>query len=415
VDVLAGLEAVVFLAGHDTECVGTEVITLSLEEVGRHDLTTVAVEEGKRSAKGRGRDTPENGLSDDATPAGLCLVDGLVEEVVEQKRLELGGLGVGCRNITKEDGLDDATTTPHAGNTSVVQVPLEVLSSLTHEHEALGVRHDLGSVECLLEIIDELLFVTLERLLGRASDDLTCTNTLLLDGRQATSEHGLTNERDGHAGIESVDGSPLAGSLLASLIEDLLDERDAIVILELKDIGGDVDEERVEDALVPLEEDVSDLILGDPKTTLENVIRLSDELHVTVFDTIVDHLHVVACTSLADPIAAGLAVDLSRGSLEDLLDRWPCCSGTARHDRGAVTGTLLSTRDTRADEEETLGLELFGTTDGVRVVRVTTIYYDVALLEERDELGNKVIDSRAGLHEEHDFAGSLELGAELFN
>jgi hypothetical protein len=356
----------------------------------------------------------------------------LVEEVVEQKRLELGGLGVGCRNITKEDGLDDATTTPHAGNTSVVQVPLEVLSSLTHEHEALGVRHDLGSVECLLEIIDELLFVTLERLLGRASDDLTCTNTLLLDGRQATSEHGLTNERDGHAGIESVDGSPLAGSLLASLIEDLLDERDAIVILELKDIGGDVDEERVEDALVPLEEDVSDLILGDPKTTLENVIRLSDELHVTVFDTlapksipmkargvclltIVDHLHVVACTSLADPIAAGLAVDLSRGSLEDLLDRWPCCSGTARHDRGAVTGTLLSTRDTRADEEETLGLELFGTTDGVRVVRVTTIYYDVALLEERDELGNKVIDSRAGLHEEHDFAGSLELGAELFN
>jgi hypothetical protein len=75
-DVLARLEAVVLLSGHDAEGVGTKVVTLGLEEVGRDDLAAVPIEEGERSAEGRGRDTPENSLGDDATPARLRLVDG---------------------------------------------------------------------------------------------------------------------------------------------------------------------------------------------------------------------------------------------------------------------------------------------------------------------------------------------------
>ena len=48
--------------------------------------------------------------------------------------------------------------------------------------------------------------------------------------------------------------------------------------------------------------------------------------------TVVDHLHVVSGTGLADPIAAGLAVDLSSGGLEDLLDVRPGGGGTTRHE-----------------------------------------------------------------------------------
>ena len=72
----------------------------------------------------------------------------------------------------------------------------DLLGGLTHEHEALGVGDDLGSVEGLLEVIDELLLVTLEGLLLWSSDDLARPCTLGLDGRQAASEDGLTNERD---------------------------------------------------------------------------------------------------------------------------------------------------------------------------------------------------------------------------
>lgn len=101
-----------------------KVAYLCLEDVRGDDLTPVAVEERQSSAEGRRRDTPEDGLSDDASPAGLRLVDGLVEEVVEEQRLKVGRLRVGGGDVTKENGLDDATTTPHAGDASVVQVPV---------------------------------------------------------------------------------------------------------------------------------------------------------------------------------------------------------------------------------------------------------------------------------------------------
>ena len=71
-----------------------------------------------------------------------------------------------------------------------------LLGSLTHEHEALRVRDDLGRVESLLEVIDELLPVTLEGLLLGTGDDLARARALGLDRRQAPREDGLANERD---------------------------------------------------------------------------------------------------------------------------------------------------------------------------------------------------------------------------
>ena len=72
----------------------------------------------------------------------------------------------------------------------------DLLGGLTHEHEALGVGDDLGSVEGLLEDIDELLLVTLESFLLGASDDLASTCTLLLNRRQATSKDSLADQGD---------------------------------------------------------------------------------------------------------------------------------------------------------------------------------------------------------------------------
>lgn len=78
---------------------------LRLEDVRRNDLRAVAVEEGKRSAERRSGDTPEDSLGDDSSPAGLRLVDGLVEEVIEQEGLEVGGLLVGLGDVVQEDRL----------------------------------------------------------------------------------------------------------------------------------------------------------------------------------------------------------------------------------------------------------------------------------------------------------------------
>ena len=113
----------------------------------------------------------------------------------------------------------------------------------------------LGSVEGLLEIIDELLLVAAEGLDLGTGEDLGSADALLLDGREAAGEDSLANEGDGHAEIEGVDGGPLSGSLLAGAVEDLGDEGHAIVVVVAEDLGGDLDEVGVEDTLVPGVED----------------------------------------------------------------------------------------------------------------------------------------------------------------
>lgn len=100
---------------------------------------------------------------------------------------------------------------------------------------------------------------------------------------------------------------------------------------------------------------------------------------------------------------------------EDLLDVGPGSIGSTGHEGRTVSGTLLTTRDTGTDKEETLGLELVGSSDRVGVVRVTTINDDVTLLEVWLELSDKVIDSLTGLDEEDDSPWGLELGAELLD
>jgi hypothetical protein len=106
-------------------------------------------------------------LSNNTSPSWLSVLDSLQEEGAGQQVLELGVFTVSSGDVGKEDRLfwlavrdnadrethlDDASSTPHGSDTSVVKLPVLDLGSLTHEHEALSVRHDLGSVKRLLEV-----------------------------------------------------------------------------------------------------------------------------------------------------------------------------------------------------------------------------------------------------------------------
>ena len=84
--------------------------------------------------------------------------------------------------------------------------------------------------------------------------------------------------------IEGSDGSPFTGTLLTSRVEDLVNHEFTIVVLEFEDVGGDVDQEGVENALVPLEEDIRNLVVGEIETVPEDVIGFSNQLHVTIFN-----------------------------------------------------------------------------------------------------------------------------------
>jgi len=143
--------------------------------------------------------------------------------------------------------------------------------------------------------------------------------------------------------------------------------------------------------------------------------NLANQLHVTVLNTIVNHLDVVTSTLVTDPVTAGLTVALSSDALEDVLNVGPGGLVTTRHERGTVAGTLLTTGNTAADEADALGGEVLGATVAVGVVGVTTVNDDVTLLEEGQERLNEVIDGLASHDEEHHTAGALELSNELLD
>jgi hypothetical protein len=181
--------------------------------------------------------------------------------------------------------------------------------------------------------------------------------------------------------VKGRDGGPLSGTLLASGVNNEINNvLSSLIILLTEDVGSDLNEEGVKVALVPLVKDDSKLVVAQTKEVLEQLVSLSDELHISVLNTVVNHLNEVPSTLLTDPVTAWYAiVHLSGNGLEDRLNMGPGIGVTTGHDRRTPKGTLLTSRDTSADKEDSLGLKVVNTAVGVWVVGVTTVDDDVAL------------------------------------
>ena len=130
VDVFALGVLLVGVLGLDPEGVCAEVVTLCLQDIRRQVLGPVTVKPRQRGAEGRCWDTPERALGDHVAPAGLRLVDGLVEEVVEEQVLEVWVVAVRTGDVLEEDGADDAATTPHEGDLWLLELPAVLLGGL---------------------------------------------------------------------------------------------------------------------------------------------------------------------------------------------------------------------------------------------------------------------------------------------
>lgn len=144
---------------------------------------------------------------------------------------------------------------------------------ILNEHEALGVGDDLGSIQSLLKVVNESLLVTLE--FGSwATKDLAGANTLVFDSTETAGEDGFADQGNGHAEIEGVDSSPLSSTLLAGLVENLLNKGSAVIVVVLEDVAGDLNQERVQNSLVPLVEDLANFVGSKTNTAFQDIVRL---------------------------------------------------------------------------------------------------------------------------------------------
>ena len=167
----------------------------------------------------------------------------------------------------------------------------------------MRVRDDLRGVEGAADVVDELVAVGLDDRL-RPAEFFRGGDALLLHCGDAAGKDRLTDKGDRDALFGGVDQRPFAGAFLAGGVENLLDQRFAIVVLVGEDISGDLDEVRVEVALVPLGEHLVHLVGAHAEPFLHQVVRLADELHVAVLDAVVHHLDVVPGAVVANPVAA---------------------------------------------------------------------------------------------------------------
>jgi len=199
--------------------VGAEIIALGLEQVCGKDRAAVLIEERESRAEGRNGDALLGGCCDDVAPAFLAVLDLPAEVIVKEKIRELRILVVGLLDLAKEAGADDAASAPHEGDAPVVEIPSILLRSRAHEHVALRVADDLGSIESALDVLDELLLFGGiggdARKEGLGSLELAGgLDALVLEGGDATGINGLGHQGDGDSEFLGIDDRPLARALL---------------------------------------------------------------------------------------------------------------------------------------------------------------------------------------------------------
>ncbi|KAJ2753550.1 hypothetical protein H4S06_003726, partial [Coemansia sp. BCRC 34490] len=148
----------------------------------------------------------------------------------------------------------------------------------------------------------------------------------------------------------------------------------------------------------------------------EDLVDLGNELHVSIFNTVVYHLDKVACTAFADPVAARCTVRrLGSNSLEDGFEMRPRIGVATRHKARAIASTFLATRNAAPDKQNVLGSQLHVAALGVGIVRVAAINDNIALLKVRQQLLNELVNRRTGLDKKHDLPRTLQLGNKLLD
>ena len=297
-----------------------------------------------------------------------------------------------------------------------MEFPAEFFGGGIELYEALGVAAEFGRVEGLSDVVDELLFVAGEVGIGSGEDSFCADAGIFLSG-EAAGEDGFGDEGGGNAEVESVLAHPFPGALLAGGIEDEVDEVSAgFAIFDGEDIAGDFDEVAFEFAFVPFAEDLMEFVVGEADAVFEDVVGFADELHVAVFDAVMDHFDVVSGAGFADPFAAGdivIGADFGADFLEHIFDVRPCFGVSAGHDAGAFESAFFAAGDAGADEAEAFCGELFVAAVGIDVVGVTAVDDDVAFGEERFELVDDGIDGGAGFDHDHDAAWGGEAVDEV--
>ncbi len=301
---------------------------------------------------------------------------------------------IGVGDFLQELRTNDAARAEDLRDFTVVQIPVVFVRRGTQLRETLRVGDDFAQVQRATNFLNKLCFITSQFSL-RARQHFRCRNALVFQRRDVAREYRLGDQRQRFAQIQRTLAGPFTGTFVRRFVQDHINKVFTLFIFFGEDVFGDVDQVAAQLAFIPLGKGSCQFFVRQVQTAFQQGIGFSNQLHIAIFDAVVNHLHVMACTVSANIGHARLAIfrngcDFGQDRRNQLIRFFLA----TRHDRWTFQGTFFTAGYASTDEVKTFSGQFTVTTDSVLEEGVTTINDDVAFIQIRLQGIDSSISSR---------------------
>ena len=151
------------------------------------------------------------------------------------------------------------------------------------------------------------------------------------------------------------------------------------------------------------------------QTVFHKLIGFANQLHIAVFDAVVHHFDKMSGAVFAHPVATGFAGRRFGGDgLQNRFYMRPGFFIAAGHNRRSVTRAFFTAGNAGSYKTDAFLAQIPGAPFGIGIIGIAAIDNDVAGIQKRQQLIDKVINRFAGAHHQQDFARMIEHRHQFF-
>ena len=184
--------------------------------------------------------------------------------------------------------------------------------------------------------------------------------------------------------FQGFQAGPAAGSLLPCTVQNIIHQLFVCKIIFLpEDTCCNFNQITLQFAFIPLCKCIGQLFICKAACVFKEQISFCNQLHICIFDPIVYHLNVVAGAVRTHVGTAWLALCFCRDCFQDGGNMAVCLFVPSRHDRGAKTGSLLSSGNASSKIKDSFFTQVFLPSSCVFKERVPAIQNHISLIKKR--------------------------------
>lgn len=177
---------------------------------------------------------------------------------------------------------------------------------------------------------------------------------------------------------------------------------------------GDLHQIAFQFPLVPFFKQRRQFFRRPARPPAQQINTFGDQLHIGIFNAIMDHFHKMAGAVPFQRRAAGLSLRLGRRRKEQGRNHWPHLLGASRHDGRPVPGPFLAAGNPGPYKNDLLLPAPLCPVLGVLEIGVSSIDDHIPWLQQRQKAFQKPIHCLPSLDHQNDSPGPLQSAAQLF-